>query len=164
MHKRNHAQSGVILLEALLGILIFSLGVLAMVGMQARAISTAADAQYRGEATSLANQIISQMWINVDRTSATSVATSLNNFRYNITGADCNFSGGAVDATNTILSAWVTAASTTASTRLPGATTAMQQVTVDTSAAGQNLVTVSVCWRAPSDTQVRKHILTANIT
>lgn len=164
MNKINNTQSGFMLLEALLGILIFSMGILAMVGMQAAAISAATDAQYRSEAASLANQIVSRAWVNIDRTTDATAQTSLNTFRYNTTGADCNFSGGAVDATNTVLSSWVDAVTTTASTRLPGAAASMQQITVDTSAAGMNLVTVTVCWKAPSDARARKHVLTANVT
>jgi len=161
MVTRKHFQSGVMLLEALIGILIFSMGILAMVGMQAIAISTSADAQYRSEAASLANQVISQAWVNVDRTSTTTLQTSLNTFRYNTSGSNCNFSGGAADAGNTVLSSWVTAVTSTSSTRLPGATTSMQQVIVDT--AANNLVTVTVCWQGPADAQPRKHVLIANI-
>lgn len=165
MNKINNNQSGFMLLEALLGILIFSMGILAMVGMQAAAISAATDAQYRSEAASLANQIVSRAWVNIDRTTDATAQASLNTFRYN-TGvtADCVFSGGAVDGTNTVLSSWVDAVTTTASTRLPGAAASMQQITVDTSAAGMNLVTVTVCWKAPSDARARKHVLTANVT
>lgn len=51
-------QSGVILLEALLAILIFSLGILALVGLQAAAVKQSADAKYRTEAALLANEVI----------------------------------------------------------------------------------------------------------
>jgi len=62
--KRN--QSGVALLEALVGILIFSIGILALMGLQAQSIRNTVEAKYRNEAAYLANQIIGQMW--VDRT------------------------------------------------------------------------------------------------
>ena len=65
-----HQQSGVILLEALLAILIFSLGILALVGLQAAAVKKSADAKYRTEAALLANEVIGQMWVS-DRTTAT---------------------------------------------------------------------------------------------
>src|SRR3984893_17699890 len=58
----RHAQSGAFLLEALIGILIFSLGVLGIVGLQARAIRFTNDAEFRAEAMYLANSLISQMW------------------------------------------------------------------------------------------------------
>src|ERR1700686_5937455 len=55
-------QRGAFLLEALIGILIFSLGVLGIVGLQARAIRFTNDAEFRAEAMYLANSLISQMW------------------------------------------------------------------------------------------------------
>ncbi|MFN7086976.1 MAG: type IV pilus modification protein PilV [Burkholderiales bacterium] len=160
--RRKRFQSGVMLLEALIGILIFSMGILAMVAMQATTISMAADAQYRSEAAFLADEIISRIWVSVDRSDAAALQASLNTFRYNTSGSNCNFSGGAADAGNTVLANWVAAVTTAAGTRLPGATAAMQQVLVDT--AANNLVTVTVCWRPPQDTQSRKHVVTANIS
>ena len=50
----RNTQSGVMLLEALIGILIFSVGILAMVGMQAIAIRLSTDARDRAEASNLA--------------------------------------------------------------------------------------------------------------
>lgn len=55
-------QRGVMLLEALIGILIFSIGILALLGMQAVAMSTTIDAKYRSEASFLANEIVGVMW------------------------------------------------------------------------------------------------------
>ncbi len=62
------------LLEALIGILIFSIGILAMLGMQAIGMRATVDAKYRSEASYLANQIIGQMW--VDRANLGSYATT----------------------------------------------------------------------------------------
>lgn len=50
------------MLEALIGILIFSLGVLGLVGLQAQSMRHVNEAQFRGEAVYLANTLISQMW------------------------------------------------------------------------------------------------------
>ncbi len=55
-------QRGVMLIEGLIAILIFSLGILAMVGMQAQAINHTSQAKYRADAAFLANKIIAQMW------------------------------------------------------------------------------------------------------
>lgn len=63
-------QSGVMLLEALISILIFSMGILAIVGLQAAAISNVSDAKYRTDASLLANRLIAQIWAS-DRTQAT---------------------------------------------------------------------------------------------
>ena len=160
--RARRRQSGVMLLEALIGILIFSLGILGMIGLQAATISAAADAQYRSEAATLADQLVAQIWLNVDRTSTANLQTSLNAFQYNTSGTDCSYSGGAADASNTTLSSWVAAVTSSSATGLPGASTAMQQVLVNT--ASNNLVTVTVCWRAPNDAQPRRHVVTANIS
>lgn len=57
-------QQGVILLEALIGILIFSIGVLSLVAMQSVAIRSVSNAQYRAEAAFLANEILGQIWVD----------------------------------------------------------------------------------------------------
>ncbi|MEF8708551.1 MAG: hypothetical protein V5B38_06630 [Candidatus Accumulibacter propinquus] len=56
------AQTGVMLLEALIGILIFSLGILSLVALQATSIQLTSDAKYRTDASLLANRLIGQMW------------------------------------------------------------------------------------------------------
>jgi type IV pilus assembly protein PilV len=58
----RNAQSGGFLLEALIGILIFSFGILGIVGLQAQAIRFTNDSEFRAEAMYLANSLISQMW------------------------------------------------------------------------------------------------------
>lgn len=62
--KSNVGQRGATLLEALIGILIFSVGILALVGMQALAIKQMTDAKYRSDASFFANEIIGHMWVN----------------------------------------------------------------------------------------------------
>jgi type IV pilus assembly protein PilV len=63
-------QSGSMLLEGLIAILLFSVGILAVVGLQAASVKLVGDAQYRSDASLLANQLIGQMWAS-DRTPAT---------------------------------------------------------------------------------------------
>jgi type IV pilus assembly protein PilV len=57
-------QAGVMLIEALIAILIFSIGILALLGMQGTAIKSTTDARYRSEAAFLATQIVGQMWVD----------------------------------------------------------------------------------------------------
>lgn len=154
MNTPLRKQGGVMLLEALIGILIFSVGILAMVGMQATAFSASADAKNRAEAAAFANDIISRIWMSVDRTSNASIITSLNSFVLNSSGTDCAFTGGQADGSNTILTQWVSDVTST-STGLLGATAAMQQI--DVASASMNRVTVTVCWQTPQDLRPRKH-------
>lgn len=55
-------QQGIALVEALIAILIFSLGILAIVGLQAATLKRTTDAKYRVDASFLANQILGEMW------------------------------------------------------------------------------------------------------
>jgi type IV pilus assembly protein PilV len=57
-------QQGVMLLEALVAILIFTLGIIALMGLQAASISQVSQAKYRTDASYLANQIIGKMWVD----------------------------------------------------------------------------------------------------
>jgi type IV pilus assembly protein PilV len=69
MHKSpvmKSAQAGVILIEVLVAILIFSVGVLAIVGLQANMVKNTADSKYRSEASYIAQKRIGQMWADPD--------------------------------------------------------------------------------------------------
>lgn len=61
---RPRAQRGSFLLEALISVLIVSLGLLGLIALQARAIQNVDDAQYRAEAAYLANALLGQMWVH----------------------------------------------------------------------------------------------------
>jgi len=56
------SQQGIILLEALIAILIFSMGVLALVGLQAAMAKNTTDAKFRSEAGYIAQQRIGLIW------------------------------------------------------------------------------------------------------
>jgi type IV pilus assembly protein PilV len=58
------SQKGVLLLEAMIAILLFSVGVLAVVGLQANAIKNVAQSKYRSDASFLADQVLGEMWAN----------------------------------------------------------------------------------------------------
>ena len=56
-----HHQKGIMLLEALIGVLLFSIGIIAMMGLQANALATAGETKYRSEASFIAEEFISDM-------------------------------------------------------------------------------------------------------
>ena len=75
-------QQGVVLLESLIAILIFSLGVLGIVGLQAAMIKSTSDAKYRADASYIAQQRLGRMWIDPDNVlsyleTATDISTLL---------------------------------------------------------------------------------------
>lgn len=63
-------QKGVALLEALIAVLLFSFGVLALVGLQASTMRITTDAKMRVDASYLANQKIGEMWADLNNLSA----------------------------------------------------------------------------------------------
>jgi type IV pilus assembly protein PilV len=63
-HPAKGTQQGSVLLEALIAFLIFSMGILGVIGLQATSITNTMEARYRTDAAFLANQIIAQMWVD----------------------------------------------------------------------------------------------------
>jgi type IV pilus assembly protein PilV len=60
--KRTGAQAGFALLEVLVSILIFSFGLLGLIGLEATAINFSVDAEDRNRAALFASEIASTMW------------------------------------------------------------------------------------------------------
>lgn len=56
-------ERGSFLLETLIAVLIVALGILGLVGLQARSMENTQDSQYRSEAAFLANDLLGQMWL-----------------------------------------------------------------------------------------------------
>lgn len=163
MSPRPAGQKGSFLLEALIGILIFSFGILAMIALQANAITVQSDAQYRIEAANLADQILAEINLNVSRDATTGVVNTDDLLTFNHqdspaplvgTRPTCAFSGE--NATNALVinetTGWLAAID---ARRFPGASTASRQIHIDT--ANSNRVTVTLCWQGPKDSSARFH-------
>lgn len=69
IHGFPAAQQGVAILEALIAVLLFSFGILALVGLQASSMRLASDAKLRVDASYLANQKIGEMWADFENLS-----------------------------------------------------------------------------------------------
>lgn len=137
VHMRKNSgssgENGVMLLEALIGMLIFTLGILALFGMQATAMRATMDAKYRSEAGFLVNEIIGIMW--VDRANLNSYAT-----------ANC--------ASYTSCNDWLTRVAAL----MPQAGANAPTIAV----SGQQ-VTVTVRWQRPGESTVSNHVAVATI-
>jgi len=59
----GHRQQGAALLESLIAILLFSMGILALVGLQGAMVKNTSDAKYRAEATFIAQQRLGLIWV-----------------------------------------------------------------------------------------------------
>lgn len=145
---KKHRQSGMFLLEALIAILIFSLGILGMVAMGGTAIAAQSDAQYRTEAANYANNIASQIALNVD---PANIQGSIQAFAHQpISTGYCSFAGAA--STSPVVLGWVdqVRGAVAGTPGLPGATSTSESIAVNTAQPGYTTVTVTVCWKPPS--------------
>lgn len=146
MPRHRRGQSGAMLLEALIAILIFSLGILAIIGLQAQSIRNSAEAKYRSDAAYLANQLIGRMW--ADR-------ANLANYSHRPGGTTvCSPTGTAAGATTNV-GRWVASFTTTgtgASNQilLPGATANNQQVIIGNVVNNARTVFIRICWNSPT--------------
>jgi len=75
-------QTGAYLLEALIGILIFALGVLGIVGLQAASLRTTTDSAVRAEAVFAANQLLGQMWADDENSLVANYSSAFNGQPY----------------------------------------------------------------------------------
>jgi type IV pilus assembly protein PilV len=150
MNQTNISQAGSVLLEALIAILIFSIGILALIGMQATAINSVADAKYRSTAGFLANQMVGTIWANrqsavFPNISGVMVAFPDPSFACNV----CTSTTGG----NAYTQAWASSVAA----NLPAGTA------IITNPAGSNTVTVSISWQPPKDTVAHRHVVSAFI-
>ena len=133
--SRVNKEQGSVLLEGLIAILIFSMGILAIVGLQAAAMKTVADSQYRLEASFLANRLIAQMWTD--------------------TGNIANYAlpGGAA-AEN-----W----KNEVGSLLPGATNTPPTVNIVGDVASGYTITIQLNWKAAGETSAHNYTTIAYI-
>ncbi|WP_353152175.1 hypothetical protein [Herminiimonas fonticola] len=132
------------MLESLIAILIFSLGILSLVALLGASVKDTASAKYRTEASLLANQVIGEMWTG-DKTNATLVA--------NYGEAGEQYQSWKDKVTQTlpgIVDAVV--APPVAGQNLP-------TITID----GDNMVTVTVFWQAPGESGPHNYVAITRI-
>jgi type IV pilus assembly protein PilV len=139
------------LLEALISIAIFSIGILGLIGLQAAATKNADDARQRAVAAFYANQLISYMWADS--------RPNLASYAHRTGGTACGGFSGA-PSTNPNVTTWIAAiqkelnglTSTTVASNL-------QQITV----APGNIVTVTMCWKNPEESSYHSYTTAAQI-
>jgi len=124
------------LLEALVAILIFSLGVLSIIQLQAVSIKQASSAEYRSTAALLANDLISRMWAS-DKT-ATTLQTTF------------------ASPSGTGYTQWL---SSVQNSGLPNVTAKLQFANGVTANVSQ--ATITITWKAPGDTDSHNYTAVA---
>ncbi len=143
MTKPLHTpQTGFTLIEVMVSILIFSIGIVALVGMQSAMISNSIDASNRIQASSLANQLIGQMW----------VSRGVNDINLNT----YDTADGGSRPTGHFLDSWLN----NVQVSLPGSSGSNAPIVRVTGSD----VSITIRWQLPSDTQVHSYVTTAVIT
>lgn len=148
MNRIKTHQTGSVILEAMIAILIFSVGILALVGMQATAINNVADAGNRTTASFLANQMVGTVWAtrqNAVVATASNVmsATPDPSFACN----PCTTSNG-----NAFTQAWAAS----------GVAAELPQGTASIAISGA-VVTVTIGWQPPAATAAHRHVVSTFI-
>lgn len=133
-------QKGVMLIEALIAILIFSIGILAVVGMQSIAIKNVTESRSRSEAAFLAGELLAQMWID-QNISPTGANTS------NVTVGNYDYQGGTSIPVR--LAVWVNRVQS----KLPGSTQVgvKPKVTITNASVNGATVKIELFWQQPEE-------------
>lgn len=164
----HRGAAGFMLIESLVAMAIFAVGILALVGLQARMTAHMGDAKYRAEAALLVDQLIGTMWADAHGGpwNPSHVPAFVNNLpAYNHypsvpdSTQPCVLNGAASANPNVV--AWLGSATQIGSVLnvLPNAAANRVRISVD----GGNAVSITVCWQPPGDTVWRFYQTTAVI-
>jgi type IV pilus assembly protein PilV len=124
--KCGRSQAGIALIEALVSILIFTTGILGVIGLQASLTRAQGDAKYRADASALAGELVGAMWSD----SADTATANLANY-VSTSGTAC---------THVPCAQWLDKVAS----HLPKGTAVIE-------AASTGVVTVRVSWTLPTD-------------
>ncbi|MFZ4691337.1 MAG: hypothetical protein ACOYL2_02475 [Burkholderiaceae bacterium] len=136
--NRIHHQRGSSLLEGLLAILLFSIGLLSLLMLLSATLIESSNARYRIEASLLISDLVSHMWIG----------------DHSLNGLKTRFA----DTTSKDYQSWFTSVSN----RLPGVSAKLNapQITIDDA----RNVTVNIRWQVPGDSTSHQMIVQTLIT
>lgn len=136
-NNMKSGQSGVVILEAMVAIVIFSIGILGLVGALSASVNNASDAQYRTEAAFLADTLVAQMHLDKPTSGSDTRSTDF------------------VSPSGTKFTKWSDRV-TSGATALPGASLTANAPTVTFSG---NTATISIFWQARNSTEQHKYVV-----
>jgi type IV pilus assembly protein PilV len=130
---RRKRMSGASLIEVMISIFIFSIGILALVGVQATSLRAVTDARFRSDAALLANELITEARLS------------------NRASIKLDFDSRSPSPVR--YQAWH--ARMVTNNKLPGVAANPPVVAV----SNVNEMTVTIRWQSPTDTVVRQHVV-----
>lgn len=125
---KANKQKGMSLLEVLISILIFSIGVLGLVALQAKATQSSSDGEDRNRAALLANEAVSLIWTYQT-----------------------------VSLSPTVYSAWQARVGYTTTPTSVGLPNGTGTITTDTTQT-PNVTTITIQWKEPSHAGVSQYV------
>ncbi|MDK9701874.1 MAG: type IV pilus modification protein PilV [Sulfuritalea sp.] len=149
-------QRGSFMLEALMAMVIFAIGILGLIGLQGSGVAANTDIRYRIEAAQLAERMMGVIQGAVRRDSQANFTADLASFNHNSTGDQCILSG--TESVNPLVTTWVNDIREAARTSLPGAS---EQIRVNTAT---NQVRIVICWQQPGLDVPRRFVLMGAIS
>ncbi|MDO9200026.1 MAG: type IV pilus modification protein PilV [Hydrogenophaga sp.] len=136
---RSSRQRGVSMIEVLVAVLLVSLGVLGVIGLQSRSVSVLSETRYRVEAAGLADELIARVWSETTNAGAGNLLPA--------------YVGDPED----LPEEWLDRVST-----LPGNEGPEQDPPlISADATITNQVVVTICWRAPNASRRSCHAVVA---
>ena len=86
------------MIEVLVAILLFSIGLVGLIGLQTATIQNSTDAENRSIAASLSNELVTNMWLRktADPTNA-GLASDINSWKNKVTASDLPNASGTVE-------------------------------------------------------------------
>ncbi|RDI25290.1 type IV pilus assembly protein PilV [Pseudacidovorax intermedius] len=147
--RRARPQQGATIIEVLVALAIFAIGMLGIAGLYATAVRQASGAEYRTTAAMLANDLIGRMWMS-DRTAGTLQGN------YGSSGNGAGYASWRAAVTNS---------------GLPGADSSTLAPTVTfstvsgggTSPVSTSLATITIFWKGPGDATAHQYVALAQM-
>ncbi len=92
--KPKANQSGYMLVEVLVAILLFSIGLMGLIALQTASSQNATNAEYRSIAANLSNELVTQMWIkNTADPTATGLSAEITSWKAKVAASLPNATG-----------------------------------------------------------------------
>ena len=147
-HAPRPRTCGVALIEVLVAILLFAIGILGIVGLQASMLHAQTDSKVRADAANLVDELTTLMWADMGKPAS---LANLAQYKAGACGGNLNCNG------------WLTKLQTT----LPSGTLddlSFDETNTNAADANYGLVTIKLGWTMPSGGPAHSYTATFNIS